>query len=292
MNELDTRDLFKLIYSNRVSLFVIVLCSAVATVIFTSGAFIAPLYKSSIVLYPTTSFSISNELMNNNKMQNIDHLEIGDEEQTDKMTQILKSDDIKTKIIEKYDLLNHYALANCEQKYSEMNSLFQKRFKISKTEFNAVRIDVIDTDPRLAAAMANDMAVIFDETVSAMQSEMAEASLDIMQRHYDEIVAKLNVLEDSLQMINRNGESTENMNKTRRLEREIECQFSYLTTLKPKYEKMRIDAMSTIPHKFVISSATVSDRPCHPQRLIITLLSVISVTFLSVIVIAVFEKKR
>lgn len=291
MNELDTRDLFKMIYSNRVSLFVIVLCSAVATVIFTSGAFIAPLYKSSIVLYPTTSFSISNELMNNNKMQNIDHLEIGDEEQTDKMTQILKSDDIKAKIIEKYDLLNHYALANCEQKYSEMNSLFQKRFKISKTEFNAVRIDVIDTDPRLAAAMANDMAVIFDETVSKMQSEMAKASFDIIQRHYDEIVAKLNALEDSLQMINRNGESTENMNKTRRLEREIECQFSYLTTLKPKYEKMRIDAMSTIPHKFVISSATVSDRPCHPQRLIITLLSVISVTFLSVIVIAVFEKK-
>lgn len=291
MNELDTRDLFKLIYSNRVTLFVIVLCSAVAAVIFTSGAFIAPLYKSSIVLYPTTSFSISNELMNNNKMQNIDHLEIGDEEQTDKMTQILKSDDIKTKIIEKYDLLNHYALANCEQKYSEMNSLFQKRFKISKTEFNAVRIDVIDTDPRLAAAMANDMAVIFDETVSKMQSEMAKASFDIIQRHYDEIVAKLNELEDSLQMINRNGESTENMNKTRRLEREIECQFSYLTTLKPKYEKMRIDAMSTIPHKFVISSATVSDRPCHPQRLIITLLSVISVTFLSVIVIAVFEKK-
>lgn len=291
MNELDTRDLFKMIYSNRVTLFVIMLCSAVATVIFTSGAFIAPLYKSSIVLYPTTSFSISNELMNNNKMQNIDHLEIGDEEQTDKMTQILKSDDIKAKIIEKYDLLNHYALANCEQKYSEMNSLFQKRFKISKTEFNAVRIDVIDTDPRLAAAMANDMAVIFDETVSAMQSEMAKASFDIIQRHYDEIVAKLNALEDSLQMINRNGESTENMNKTRRLEREIECQFSYLTTLKPKYEKMRIDAMSTIPHKFVISSATVSDRPCHPQRLIITLLSVISVTFLSVIVIAVFEKK-
>lgn len=291
MNELDTRDLFKMIYSNRVSLFVIVLCSAVATVIFTSGAFIAPLYKSSIVLYPTTSFSISNELMNNNKMQNIDHLEIGDEEQTDKMTQILKSDDIKAKIIEKYDLLNHYALANCEQKYSEMNSLFQKRFKISKTEFNAVRIDVIDTDPELAAAMANDMAVIFDETVSKMQSEMAKASFDIIQRHYDEIVAKLNALEDSLQMINRNGESTENMNKTRRLEREIECQFSYLTTLKPKYEKMRIDAMSTIPHKFVISSATVSDRPCHPQRLIITLLSVISVTFLSVIVIAVFEKK-
>lgn len=291
MNELDTRDLFKMIYSNRVSLFVIVLCSAVAAVIFTSGAFIAPLYKSSIVLYPTTSFSISNELMNNNKMQNIDHLEIGDEEQTDKMTQILKSDDIKAKIIEKYDLLNHYALANCEQKYSEMNSLFQKRFKISKTEFNAVRIDVIDTDPELAAAMANDMAVIFDETVSKMQSEMAKASFEIMQRHYDEIVAKLNALEDSLQMINRNGESTENMNKTRRLEREIECQFSYLTTLKPKYEKMRIDAMSTIPHKFVISSATVSDRPCHPQRLIITLLSVISVTFLSVIVIALFEKK-
>lgn len=291
MNELDTRDLFKMIYSNRVTLFVIVLCSAVAAVIFTSGAFIAPLYKSSIVLYPTTSFSISNELMNNNKMQNIDHLEIGDEEQADKMIQILKSDDIKAKIIEKYDLLNHYGLANCEQKYSEMNSLFQKRFKISKTEFNAVRIDVIDTDPRLAAAMANDMAVIFDETVSKMQSEMAKASFDIIQRHYDEIVAKLNVLEDSLQMINRNGESTENMNKTRRLEREIECQFSYLTTLKPKYEKMRIDAMSTIPHKFVISSATVSDRPCHPQRLIITLLSVISVTFLSVIVIAVFEKK-
>lgn len=291
MNELDTRDLFKMIYSNRVTLFVIVLCSAVAAVIFTSGAFIAPLYKSSIVLYPTTSFSISNELMNNNKMQNIDHLEIGDEEQADKMIQILKSDDIKAKIIEKYDLMNHYGLAGCERKNSELSCLFSKRFKVSKTEFNAVRIDVIDTDPELAAAMANDMAVIFDETVSAMQSEMAKASFEIMQRHYDEVVARLNVLEDSLQMINRNGESTENMNKTRRLEREIECQFSYLTTLKPKYEKMRIDATSTIPHKFVISSATVSDRPCHPQRLIITLLSVISVTFLSVIVIALFEKK-
>ena len=97
---MDSKNIFRLLVRYKYSVIIIILLSGICAVIFSSKHFITPLYKSKVVMYPTSTYSISKSLFNTNKLVFVDPLEIGDEDQTDQMLQILKSNIIKDKIIE------------------------------------------------------------------------------------------------------------------------------------------------------------------------------------------------
>ncbi|PLX08034.1 MAG: hypothetical protein C0598_12695, partial [Marinilabiliales bacterium] len=85
-----------------ISIIVIILAS-----IFSSEYFITPLYQSKVILYPTASNSISKVLLSENFVNNKDILEFGEDEQTEQMLQVLNSNKIRDRIINKYNLLEH-----------------------------------------------------------------------------------------------------------------------------------------------------------------------------------------
>src|SRR4051812_33030244 len=66
-------------------------------------------YKSTVVVFPATTNSISKSLLNDNYVKE-DVLQFGEEEQAEQMLQILNSDAIRGRIIQKYKLLKHYEI--------------------------------------------------------------------------------------------------------------------------------------------------------------------------------------
>lgn len=279
MTEIDSKCIFKLILKNKKSVIIILALAVLCAIVFSSKAFIKPLYKSTAILYPTTTYSASKAIMNTNGLIYVDPMEIGEEAQTDQMMQILNSGIIREKIIAKYDLANHYGIKdNWEHKVYKLNKAYDNRIHVRRTEYNSVKISVLDTDPQISAAIANDIANLFDETMNDMQKEIAVKALEIVEKEYNNTINNILALEDSLKN-----------SKNNIYLYELESQKANLSLLRAKYDDARINATETIPHKLVVTQAYVSDKPVYPIRWVIVAVTFLATLIVIIMILASFE---
>ena len=310
----------------RTSVLIILIAAALLAVFFSSSLFITPLYKSTAILYPTSSNSISKVLISTTYQSNKDILEFGESEQTEQMLQVLNSNRIRDKVIERYHLMDHYGISpNSRYPYTKLNRLYDSRIKFRRTEYNAVRITVLDSDPELAAQMANDIAELFDSTMNAMQKEVAVKAFTLVEAEYNSLCAEMAKLEDSLNVLRGLGvldyESQVEMlsqqlavelgrNNTQGVKNiqdrlDILAQYGgayyainerldndrlQLSLMKTKYEEAKVDATEDIPHKFVVTSAFKAEHKSYPIRWIIVTITVLATLLLLILILVMLDR--
>ena len=197
----DSTYLFRLIYKHRKKLIILLLITAAVAAIVSSPLFIEPKYKSQLILFPSSSNSISKSLLTEQVNIKQDILQYGEDEQIDQMLQILNSTRIRDKIIERFDLLNHYGYANSKYKYTKLNDSYKKNIKCKRTEFSAVSVTVLDKDPQMAADIANTIGEIYDSTCNEMQKDRAMQAFKIVEKAYLDKVNDIREMEDSLAVL-------------------------------------------------------------------------------------------
>lgn len=277
---MDSKNIVKLILNNKLNIVIILAVAAICAIIFSSERFIEPLYKSTVILYPTTTYSTSKAILNTNALIYVDPLQIGDENQTDQMIQILNSGKIRNKIIEKYDLMNHYGIKdNVSHKHYKLDKAYDNKIRIKRTEYNSVKIVVLDANPSIAASIANDLADLYDVTMNEMQQEIASKALQIVEKEYNNAIQSIAALEDSLK----------DNPKSIIIKYEIEMQKANLNVLKAKYDDARINATESIPHKYVVSQAYASDKPAYPIRWMIAVITVSATLVIMTMVLAYID---
>ena len=277
---MDSKNIVKLILNNKLNIVIILAVAAICAIIFSSERFIEPLYKSTVILYPTTTYSTSKAILNTNALIYVDPLQIGDENQTDQMIQILNSGKIRNKIIEKYDLMNHYGIKdNVSHKHYKLDKAYDNKIRIKRTEYNSVKIIVLDADASIAASIANDLADLYDVTMNEMQQEIASKALHIVEKEYSNAIHSIAALEDSLK----------DNPKSIIIKYEIEMQKANLNVLKAKYDDARINATESIPHKYVVSQAYASDKPAYPIRWMIVVIAVLATLVIMTMVLAYID---
>lgn len=277
---MDSKNILYLLLKNKKNVAIILAIAVICAIFFSSKLFIKPMYRSTVILYPTTTYSVSKAIMNTNNLIYVDPLEIGEEAQTEQMMQILNSGIIRDKIIEEFGLFNHYGIKeSCEHKQYELYKAYDNNIKIRRTEYNSVKIVVFDTDPEYAANIANRIAVLFDQTMSEMQMEIASKALEIIEKEYNNTRENIINLEDSLR---------EHPN-TGIYQYELDMEKANLSLLKMKYEDAKINATETIPHKFVVTKAYVSDKHVYPVRWLIVAVTFFATLVLITMVLAAFE---
>lgn len=322
----NSKYLFRLLAEYRKSVLIILIAAAILAILFSSSLFITPLYKSTAILYPTSSNSISKVLISTTYQSNKDILEFGESEQTEQMLQVLNSNRIRDKVIERYHLMEHYGInPNSRYPYTKLNKLYDSRIKFRRTEYNAVRITVLDPDPELAAQMANDIAELFDSTMNAMQKEVAVKAFNLVDAEYKSLCAEMAVLEDSLNVLRSLGvldyESQVEMlsqqlavelgrnnsqginNIQARLDTLAKYGGAYyainerldndrlqLSLMKTKYEEAKVDATEDIPHKFVVTSAFKAEHKSYPIRWIIVTITVLATLLLLILVLVILDR--
>jgi uncharacterized protein involved in exopolysaccharide biosynthesis len=280
MSEMDSKNILYLLLKNKKNVVIILAIAVVCAIFFSSKLFIKPLYKSTVILYPTTTYSVSKAIMNTNNLIYVDPLEIGEEAQTEQMIQILNSGVIRDKIIEEFDLMNHYGIKeNSEHKQYKLIKAYDNNVKIRRTEYNSVNIVVFDTDPEYAANIANEIAVLFDQTMSEMQQAIAYKALEIIEKEYNRTRENIVNLEDSL----RKHPSASIYHY------ELDMEKANLNMLKMKYDDARINATETIPHKFVVTKAYVADKHVYPVRWLIVLVTFFTTLAVITMILAAFE---
>jgi len=320
----NSTEIILYLYQKRKLLLLIFIVAAICSVVFTSPVFITPLYKSIAIIYPVKTGSISNALLGDR--QDSDILSFGDEVESEQLLQLLNSSLIRDQLFSRYDLQAHYQIdTNAKYKQTKLYNEFKRKFKFSRTEFMAVKIQVMDHDPIFAARLANDIVKLIDTIKTNIQRERAIEGLKIIEDEYLRLSREVELMEDSLtrlreygvhdyesqaEMINQQlaielGEG--NQAAVKRLEDRLKILAEYggpyvslrddlsferdrLISLKAKYYEAKIDAEKYLPQSFVVSEAKISEKKSYPPRTIIVLSLTLSVMLFTVLLLFLFEK--
>ena len=168
----NTTNFFIFLYKWRKPL--IIVCLATAIISAAVSFLIAPKYKSTVILFPTSTNAISKALLADNYGGKLDILEFGEEAQTEQLLQILNSNEIRSRVIKKFDLMKHYEIdENAKYKMTRLFEEYNGNITYRRTEYMAVEITVLDKDPQIAADIANYISDQLDSVKNKMQKERA-----------------------------------------------------------------------------------------------------------------------
>lgn len=287
--------------------------------------FIPPRFLSSVIMFPTTNSSISKSLLSENSFEKENILQFGEEEQVEQMLQILNSDEIRERVISKFDLMKHYRI-DTSGRYprTELNKKFEENISFNRTEYLSVRIDVMDEDPNLAAEIANEISDLLDTVKTRMQHDRATQALAIVQKEYLDFNKYLTAREDTLNklrnlgvldydsqverlseaygkaLLANNGSAVRTIDEKMAvlamygglytsITQDMEHDREALSRLKTKYEEAKVDATDRIPHKFVVNLAKPAEKKAYPVRWLIVLVSTVATFILAIVAVILIE---
>jgi len=325
---LDSSNLIVYLYRWRKPLIIVTFLSAVAAAIFSAPMFIPPKYQSTVVLFPATTNSVSSALLGERNAYTADILEFGKEEEAEQMLQILYSDEIRDKVVRKFNLMDHYDIApDSKYRMTALYKEFSSNITYRRTEYMSVEITVLDTDPNLAADIANEIAVLLDSVKSRVQKERAYEGLRIVEKEYKNLRREVKAMEDSLRDLrvkgihDYEGQSAvlseqiatamiENRNSVAddlqarldtlakyggaytSLRDQLKYRYEELNLLKTRYEEAKVDAEVSLPHKFIVNEAFPAEKKSYPIRWLIVAMSTMGGFVLTLLVIIVLDTLR
>lgn len=325
-NFFDSTSLFEFFWRWRKPL---ILIAAGAVVLSSVVALLIPeKFKSTVIMFPVQSNAISKALLTEDYSGKQDILQFGEEEQAEQMLQILNSDEIRTKICKKYDLLKHYDIDPQDRfRNTKLYMTYAENITFKRTEFMSVRVDVMDKDPQLAADIANEIAALLDSTKRRMQRDRALQALSIVEGEYRRKQAEVQKMQDSMFKLNQLGiydyESQSEVTSQQyaialakgdqraiqSLKAELKVIADYgsaymavrenlyiqreqLNLLKKKYEEAKIDAESVLSYKFIVNPAFAAEKKSYPVRWLIVAVSTFASVVLGILFLILFDNFR
>jgi capsular polysaccharide biosynthesis protein len=293
---------------------------------FSSPWFITPKFKSTVIMFPASSSSISQSLLNEQSIKGQDITAFGEDDQAEQLLQILHSNKIRDKIVRRFNLMQHYGIDSTSGlKYSRLFKEYDENITFRRTEFMAVQITVYDKDPQLAADIANTIASLLDSTKNDMMRQRSVKGFEVVKTEYESMKAEKDRIVDSLitlgslgvndveyqsQVLSQqfaiaimNGNRTAQTALQKRLDilgmyggiymalkNSLEFKTEQLILLETKYKQAKVDAEQNLPQKFVVSDAFRAEQKSYPIRWLIILVSTVTALFMTIIFIIVEDK--
>jgi hypothetical protein len=285
----------------------------------------APQYKSVATLFPTRSFSVSKLLIEQNIGNQEDYMQIGDEDDAEKLLQILNSDRLKKLVAEKFDLWQKWKIEKDAYADHYLRLKWENMIRYKRTDFNSIKVEVYDYTANGAAEMANSITDYVDSIKNNMTREVAASAFNIVKDEYERTISRMNQLEDSLQILRQMGildyksdvesytrsyaRALEKGNATsaKLLEEKLNLLKKFggayfqisenlrkyrfkFPVIKAKYDEAEINMKNSLPFKFVVDRATPNEYKARPVRWLIVLISTVSAFILCIIILTISEK--
>jgi len=326
-NRFESFDLILFIFQKRKTLIILTLLGLIVSAVV--SLVITPRFRSNVILYPASSSSVSQSLLTSSQ-QKKDILKFGTEEEVEQLLQILYSDRIREKVVAKFDLLTHYGIDSTSQfRMTELEQEFNDNITFTRTEYQSIRIDVLDRDAQMAADIANHIAALIDSSMNNIQKERAQKALAIVEKEFFTLKAEKKKLEDSLSVIRQLGindyeKQTQSYNDAyaeaiiknsphiKILEEKLKILSTYggvyvslrdllvyqtekVSHLESRYREALVDAEQTLPNKYIVNQATKAEKKAFPIRWLIVAVSTLAtfiLTFLMLIIIDAFKQAK
>jgi len=326
-NYFDSSNILVLIYRFRKVLGIVVVAAVIASVIFSAPFFIPPKFKSTVTVFPTSNATAKSLLMANIYGKQ-DIMSFGEDEQVEQLLQILHSDEIRNRVIQKFNLMDHYKIKPDETyKHTMLGREFDENISFRRTEFMSVEIKVMDTDPQMAADIANEISNLIDSVKNKMLQERALKGLEIIKKEFLSLEDEIWMMEDSMKVLRGKGvfeyeSQSEVLNQqlavamienNAKAERKIQARLDSLakyggaymnlqdkatyyrdklSDLKVKYQEARADAENKLPQKFVVNQAVQAEKKTYPVRWLIVVVSTLAAFIVTLLTILIVEKLK
>ena len=235
---------------------------------------VTPRYKSSAILFPTSSNRLSKAIMADR--YSLDFMDYGIERDCEYAIQIISSQSMMEDVCNRFNMMEHYGIdANDPQKLFKLNDAYRSNVSVKRTEFLGVEISVLDVDPQWAADIANFMASNYDTLSTRIQLDRAKDACSIMENVCAELERDIRALEDTLKK-----------DKTRIGVSELiadKCQ--ELAELQTRMTQTRVDMEHSVSYKFWLDKATPADKKAYPKRAVIVLLGTLGTLVMCILVL-------
>ena len=311
-SEFSVTSILAFLWRWKMVLIIVAVAAAIVAAVFSSPWFITPKYKSQAVVIPPNTNTVSQAVMGKFDVfleWGHDVMEFGEEENVDYMLQLLGSQQLKDRLVKKFDLAKHYGynletLANREGFGHEL----EENISFSRTPLNGVRITVLDKDPKMAADLANGILVEYDQLKAEMQHQRAKRALEIVENAYNECLQEIALKQDSLKKLNKMGIINYNAQsevlgaqyemaaskggaptagalkkevdnfaeygeQARQLSTDLQHLYNNLNDIRLRYNNLKIDAEQSLQNYFLVEQACPAEKKSYPVRWLIVLLS-------------------
>ncbi len=321
----DAFDLIKFAWDKKWILIGLSLIAFVVSVIVSLT--ITPKFRSQVTLFPAASVSVSKNLVETAVITSDtkDILTFGEDEEAERLLQVLKSDQIKNHIIGKFNLLEHYEIDTASKfKNTELYNKLEGNVGYRRTEFLSIEISVLDEDPQMAADIANGIAGYIDSVYFNIKKARALEASAIVEREYlssrliiEELTDSLNEIRslgihdyvsmaEALNVAYGEAVAANNTRAIRAIEDKMDLMAKYggsyvelsdrleweierFSLLKSKFAAAKVNLESTMTNVFVVDYANKAERKATPHRSMIVMVSTLTTFALALLLLLIID---
>ncbi len=274
-------------------------------------------YKSTVVIFPARTSSL---ILNESGIKRGNISDFGEEEEAEQLLQIINSEDLQGRVIDRHNLYEHYDIGRNER-YSRtlIRRQYNSNVTARRTKYNSIEISVVDEIPEMAADIANSIAEFTDSVKNRMIQDRALTSLPMIQQENLRLQAELDSVDrelDTLQsqgvvgQIERaalfegygqaSGQAAREIREHLKINQELGDEYDALYKHREIIIEQRLrfrnyhnqflaDAEISIPQKFVVDKAIPADKKSYPVRWLIVLGSLLSVLIFAIVALILKE---
>ncbi|MBA2611265.1 MAG: hypothetical protein H0U95_04785 [Bacteroidetes bacterium] len=323
IEEITAKELILKIIKWRKTFIKITIASALVTGVL---VFLMPKqYKSTAVLFAARQFSVSKLVIEPNSGNQEDYMQIGDEDDVEKLIQFLSSDELKIKVANAYNLWDRWKIRDTVFGYHYLKQKWEDMVSIKRTEFNSIKVEVYDYTANGSAQIANGITDYCDTVKHEMTKTITAGVVKIVKAEYENTLLRMKELEDSLMILRKLGvlhykEQVKAYSKSyaralekndagaiKRLEEKLDTLKKYGSAyqnvhdnlekysfkypdIKAKYDEALVNYNTSLPIKFVVEKAKPNEYKAKPNRLLILSVTVIASNLLGLLILLFREK--
>jgi hypothetical protein len=188
-------------------------------------------------------------------------------------------------------------------------------------------IEVLDTDKKLAAAMANDAAAFADTILFHMQRERILKAYEIAKREYLALDSEINKMQDTISYLRKLGiydydfqsrdltkayykalekgqpQLANNIKKELENVTKFGSKYVYirdkannlkgqLYALHYRFTEAKAEFEQKLPHSYIVESARISEKKTSPKRMVIVFASTITSVFFAFVVLLIIDSLK
>jgi len=313
-NFFDNQNLLAILWKWKKHLIVVAILAVVLSMFFSSSIFIKPKYKSTARIYPSKNIYV-----------------FSDESESEQLLEIIGALDIKLRVIDAFDLSKEYKISKQDPLYmSYMLSEFNDNVSFKKTEYETVEIQVLDTDPKRAAAMCDSIISFLDKKILSMHrikyeeaARIALKDMGFITHQIDSVQEKLNILRQDynifdyenqskeisrgmVKILSKQGENSAAGRAIQKMARNFEekggeylllterqkYMLTQLNDLKKVYDESVSGAKKKIIYGQRVQNPFPADKKSYPVRSLIVLISTLAAIFASMLLVLFLENKK
>ena len=273
---------------------ILVFCAIaiLSAVIISSPTIMKPYYKSRMVFYPANPASHDKETLFSERNAVIDNF--GSKDDVNRFLSIANSGAFIHFMVDSFQLKKHYKIR--KEGYYYVDRQFRGNYKAIRNDLGAIEMEIMDTDPVLAAQMVKAAVEFTNNQYKDILKQNKATAYEVLKQDAQKKQRELAILADSLNILKKNVkyfyDKEGNLvgdEHLRLLDKRFQALNKYVQELNVISDQYQVSSSEKYPSIYVIENANIAEKKTKPVRWLIVLGTAVMSFVTATVVIVLIE---